>query len=166
MFFEIFSFLSEFFITIFVYVEEKRERARFRRVNKVELFDNWNLSNEFTRAGNWRQHRRLIRRTILTKFRLTQIRIWLVRLMKSSTFGLGLISHSKLMWLKLENGESLPCLSAEPPLKGHHRKYSPSLEDWIWKPALNYILRRQSDRSIQINENTNLITCTDYCSPY
>ena len=38
MFFEIFSSLSEFLIAIFICVEEKRERARFRRVNNVELF--------------------------------------------------------------------------------------------------------------------------------
>ena len=116
--------------------------------SNLYLFDNWNLSNEFTRATNRRQHRRLIRRTIVTKCRLTQIRIWLVRLMKSSTFGLDLISHSQLMWLKLKNGESLTCLWVEPPFKGHHREYPPSLEDWIWKIALNYILRRERDRSL------------------
>ena len=43
--------------------------------------------------------------------------------MKSSTFGLGLISHSKLMCLKPENREPLTCLWAEPPLKGYHREY-------------------------------------------
>ena len=40
------------------HAEEKRERARFQRGNKVELLDNWNLSNEFTRSANWRQQAR------------------------------------------------------------------------------------------------------------